>query len=120
LGITESTAIDLLGLFVRLAMTTSPFILNLRELPQFFKSEPLDVNTECRPHFPGLEKGYLFADNAGGSQVRCHCHFDTQSLIICRPSDKCLKEVVDKISDYLLNTNVQLGTASVDSARTGF
>jgi cysteine desulfurase family protein (TIGR01976 family) len=50
---------------------------------------PLDVDRECRPQFPSLSSGYIFADNAGGSQ--------------------CLKEVVDRISDYLLNTNVQLG-----------
>lgn len=41
--------------------------------------------------FAGLlsNKSYIFADNAGGSQ--------------------CLTSVVDRISDYLLNTNVQLG-----------
>ncbi|KAG8689320.1 hypothetical protein FRC09_012473 [Ceratobasidium sp. 395] len=48
----------------------------------------LDVE-KCRAAFPGLKDGYLFADNAGGSQ--------------------CLKSVVDKISDYLLYTNVQVG-----------
>ncbi|KAG8782405.1 hypothetical protein FRC12_020873 [Ceratobasidium sp. 428] len=48
------------------------------------------LNVEkCRAAFPGLKNGYLFADNAGGSQ--------------------CLKSVVDKISDYLLYTNVQVG-----------
>lgn len=30
---------------------------------------PLDVQTECRAHFPALKDGYIFADNAGGSQV---------------------------------------------------
>ncbi|KIO34165.1 hypothetical protein M407DRAFT_223831 [Tulasnella calospora MUT 4182] len=50
---------------------------------------PLDVQTECRAHFPALQGGYIFADNAGGSQ--------------------CLKDVVDRISDYLLNSNAQLG-----------
>lgn len=49
----------------------------------------LDVEHEARSKFPSLKTGYLFADNAGGSQ--------------------CLKEVVDRVSDYLLNTNVQLG-----------
>lgn len=48
----------------------------------------LDV-TNARSHFPALKSGYIFADNAGGSQT-------TQG-------------VVDRISDYLLNTNVQLG-----------
>ncbi|KAF8624947.1 hypothetical protein AX17_006973 [Amanita inopinata Kibby_2008] len=51
-------------------------------------SSPLDVS-KARSHFPVLETGYIFADNAGGSQ--------------------CAKDVVDRISDYLLNTNVQLG-----------
>ncbi|CAE6350150.1 unnamed protein product [Rhizoctonia solani] len=48
----------------------------------------LDVEN-CRAAFPALKDGYLFGDNAGGSQ--------------------CLKSVVDKVADYLLNTNVQLG-----------
>ena len=43
----------------------------------------------ARSQFPALTSGYIFADNAGGSQ--------------------CAKGVVDRISDYLLNTNVQLG-----------
>ncbi|THG99721.1 hypothetical protein EW145_g7214 [Phellinidium pouzarii] len=57
----------------------------------------LDVEA-ARAHFPALKDGYIFADNAGGSQ--------------------CLKGVVDRISDYLLHTNVQLGagyTVSVSS-----
>ncbi|KAI0628480.1 PLP-dependent transferase [Trametes polyzona] len=44
---------------------------------------------QARAAFPALASGYLFADNAGGSQ--------------------CLGDVVSRISDYLLNTNVQLG-----------
>ncbi|KAK7055574.1 Aminotran-5 domain-containing protein [Favolaschia claudopus] len=48
----------------------------------------LDVEF-ARSQFPSLKSGYLFADNAGGSQV-------TQASI-------------DLISDYLANTNVQLG-----------
>ncbi|CAE6441107.1 unnamed protein product [Rhizoctonia solani] len=48
----------------------------------------LDVE-KCRAAFPGLKDGYLFGDNAGGSQ--------------------CLKSVVDKVADYLMYTNVQLG-----------
>lgn len=47
-----------------------------------------DVNV-ARANFPSLNSGFLFADNAGGSQAA--------------------KGVVDRISDYLLNTNVQLG-----------
>jgi selenocysteine lyase/cysteine desulfurase len=42
-----------------------------------------------RSQFPALQSGYIFADNAGGSQ--------------------CLADAVSRISDYLLNTNVQLG-----------
>lgn len=48
----------------------------------------LDVE-KARSQFPALAGDFIFADNAGGSQ--------------------CLKTVVDRISDYLLNTNVQLG-----------
>ncbi|KAI0051002.1 PLP-dependent transferase [Auriscalpium vulgare] len=57
------------------------------------------INT-ARSHFPSLESGYIFADNAGGSQ--------------------CARDVVDKLSDYLLRTNVQLGadySVSVTSTR---
>lgn len=55
---------------------------------------------KARANFPALKTGYIFADNAGGSQV-------TQS-------------VVDRISDYLINTNVQIGadySVSVESTR---
>ncbi|KAJ7613768.1 pyridoxal phosphate-dependent transferase [Mycena polygramma] len=48
----------------------------------------LDVEF-ARSHFPALKSGFIFADNAGGSQI-------TQSSI-------------DLIVDYLANTNVQLG-----------
>lgn len=48
----------------------------------------LDIQA-VRTAFPALASGYLYADNAGGSQ--------------------CLGDVVSRISDYLLNTNVQLG-----------
>ncbi|KAH7098770.1 PLP-dependent transferase [Auriculariales sp. MPI-PUGE-AT-0066] len=52
-----------------------------------------------RGQFPSLKDGYLFGDNAGGSQ--------------------CLKSVADAISDYLLNTNAQLGaTYSVSAEST--
>ncbi|THV03935.1 PLP-dependent transferase [Dendrothele bispora CBS 962.96] len=47
----------------------------------------LDIE-QTRAHFPALRSGHIFADNAGGSQVP--------------------KDVVDRISDYLLNTNVQV------------
>mgnify|MGYP001423305207 CR=1 FL=1 len=42
-----------------------------------------------RQNFPSLSSSFIFADNAGGSQI-------TQG-------------VIDKITDYLINTNVQLG-----------
>ncbi|KAH9846766.1 PLP-dependent transferase [Lenzites betulinus] len=48
----------------------------------------LNVAAACSA-FPALASGYLYADNAGGSQ--------------------CLADVVSRISDYLLNTNVQFG-----------
>lgn len=48
----------------------------------------LDIAT-VRSAFPALSSGFLYADNAGGSQ--------------------CLADAVARISDYLLNTNVQLG-----------
>ncbi|KAF8235510.1 selenocysteine lyase [Tricholoma matsutake] len=44
---------------------------------------------KARSNFPALASGYIFADNAGGSQAA--------------------KVVIDKIADYLVNTNVQLG-----------
>ncbi|KAG8809156.1 hypothetical protein FRC18_004677 [Serendipita sp. 400] len=42
-----------------------------------------------RSQFPALADGYIYADNAGGSQ--------------------CNKGVIDAITDYLCRTNVQLG-----------
>lgn len=53
-------------------------------------SPTLDIAT-VRAAFPAISgpKPYIFADNAGGSQ--------------------CLKSVADAVTDYLLNTNVQLG-----------
>ncbi|KLO20452.1 PLP-dependent transferase [Schizopora paradoxa] len=51
-------------------------------------SPTLDI-AKARSNFPALKDGFIFADNAGGSQ--------------------CLQSVVDHISDYLLNTNCQLG-----------
>ncbi len=44
-----------------------------------------------RKQFPALKSGFTFFDNAGGSQIA--------------------KPVVDRIQDYLLNTNVQLGAS---------
>lgn len=50
----------------------------------------LDI-AKVRAQFPALKDGYIYGDNAGGSQ--------------------CLQDVVDRISDYLLKTNVQLGSS---------
>jgi len=44
---------------------------------------------KIREQFPSLKSGYIFADSAGGSQI--------------------LGTVVERITDYLTNTNVQLG-----------
>ena len=52
-------------------------------------ADTLDV-ANARSQFPTLKGGFIFADNAGGSQ--------------------CAKDVADRAYDYLLNTNVQLGT----------
>ncbi|CCM06051.1 uncharacterized protein FIBRA_08298 [Fibroporia radiculosa] len=51
-------------------------------------SSQLDIPL-VRAAFPALASDFLYADNAGGSQ--------------------CLASAVSRISDYLLNTNVQLG-----------
>jgi selenocysteine lyase/cysteine desulfurase len=48
----------------------------------------LDIE-HVRSQFPALALGYIFADNAGGSQVT--------------------SDVIKRITDYLTNTNVQLG-----------
>ena len=52
----------------------------------------------ARNAFPALSSGFLYADNAGGSQ--------------------CLGDAVARISDYLLNTNVQLGADYVVSQKS--
>jgi len=44
-----------------------------------------------REQFPALERDFVFMDNAGGSQV--------------------LKQVTNKITEYLLHANVQLGAS---------
>ncbi|PVG00667.1 PLP-dependent transferase [Serendipita vermifera] len=48
-------------------------------------------NDSIRSQFPSLSSGYIFADNAGGSQ--------------------CSGVVIKAITDYLSNTNVQLGAS---------
>lgn len=60
----------------------------------FLPTLPINIMADfdvakARSNFPALASGYIFADNAGGSQAA--------------------KVVIDKIADYLVNTNVQLG-----------
>jgi len=52
-----------------------------------------------RAEFPGLESGMVFMDNAGGSQT--------------------LRRVVDRIGDFLLTSNVQLGASYATSVKAG-
>ncbi|KAF9563571.1 selenocysteine lyase [Agrocybe pediades] len=49
---------------------------------------PFDVE-KARSQFPALASGYIFGDNAGGSQAA--------------------QQVIDRITDYFVNSNVQLG-----------
>ena len=52
-------------------------------------SQPTLDLQNVRSQFPALASGFLYADNAGGSQV--------------------LQSSIDRLTDYLSNTNVQLG-----------
>ncbi|KAI0264162.1 selenocysteine lyase [Gloeopeniophorella convolvens] len=52
----------------------------------------------ARAQFPALKTGFVFADSAGGSQ--------------------CAQLVADRIYDYLLNTNAQLGADYATSAES--
>jgi selenocysteine lyase/cysteine desulfurase len=57
------------------------------------KMSSLELNSgEVRAHFPALAKysEFIFGDNAGGSQI--------------------LQDAVDRVTDYLINTNVQMGS----------
>lgn len=61
---------------------------------------PLDVEHDVRPHFPAFkadDNSFIFADNAGGSQILGSC--------------------VAAISDYLVGSNVQLGGGYAHSTR---
>lgn len=58
----------------------------------------LDIDY-VRSQFPALSSGYAYLDNAGGSAV--------------------LKPVADRISDYLLNSAVQLGASYSESVDAG-
>ena len=58
----------------------------------------LDLD-HVRSFFPALESDWIFMDNAGGTQT--------------------VKQVADRISDYLLNTNVQLGASYDVSVQSG-
>ncbi len=59
---------------------------------------PFDL-TFVRSQFPALASGFVFLDNAGGSQT--------------------LGRVADRIRDYLLTTNVQLGASYAVSEAAG-
>jgi len=59
---------------------------------------PLDLPA-VRRHFPALAGDWVFLDNAGGSQT--------------------LEAVGDRVRDYLLHTNVQLGATYEPSQRSG-
>ena len=52
-----------------------------------------------RAEFPGLQSDMVFMDNAGGSQT--------------------LRRVVDRIGDFLLNSNAQLGASYATSVKAG-
>lgn len=58
----------------------------------------LDINF-VRQQFPALKRNFVYMDNAGGSQV--------------------LGSVIHRISDYLSNTNVQLGASYQVSQESG-
>lgn len=58
----------------------------------------LDIDY-VRAQFPGLASGYAYMDNAGGSMV--------------------LKQVAERICDYLLNSSVQLGASYQPSVDAG-
>ncbi|MFV9483680.1 cysteine desulfurase-like protein [Christiangramia sp. ASW11-125] len=58
----------------------------------------MDINF-VREQFPALERDFVFMDNAGGSQV--------------------LKQVTNKITDYLHHSNVQLGASYAVSKEAG-
>ena len=64
----------------------------------FDATAPLDL-AFARAQFPALAGEWTFLDNAGGSQI--------------------LGRVVDRIADYLLTTNVQLGASYAVSQRAG-
>ena len=51
---------------------------------------PLDLSA-VRAHFPALQSGWAFMDNAGGAQI--------------------LRPVLDRIEEYLTTSNVQLGAS---------
>ena len=59
-------------------------------------TSPLDP-AFVRAQFPALANGFVFLDNAGGSQI--------------------LGRVVERISDYLITSNVQLGASYAVSQR---
>lgn len=60
----------------------------------------MDLNiSKVRSEFPGLDNNMVFFDNAGGTQVT--------------------RQVTNRITEYLLNTNVQLGASYMTSTIAG-
>jgi len=62
------------------------------------RAAPLDLPF-VRAQFPALENGWVFFDNAGGSQV--------------------LGRVIDRVSDYMRTSSVQLGASYAPSQLAG-
>ena len=68
----------------------------------------MTLNIEnIRSQFPSLSGGYIFADNAGGSQVCAKSPFIAMTLL--KSALQCTGTVISAITDYLTNSNVQLG-----------
>ncbi len=81
---------------VRFLPTELPFFLML-SLP-LIPVRRLDVGT-IRAEFPALASGFVYLDNAGGSQV--------------------LRRVADRVRDYMLTSSVQLGASYCHSQDAG-
>lgn len=89
--VTTHAYVDIARLFgVQGVSCFNSFLVRSYTLTSYSLSIMADLDViKARSNFPALASGYIFADNAGGSQAA--------------------KSVIDKIVDYLLNTNVQLG-----------
>lgn len=61
-------------------------------MPHPFVTAPTTLDLDfVRSHFPALDQGWTFFDNAGGSQI--------------------LRPVVERITEFLYHSNVQLGAS---------